>query len=61
MECFGEVEMVLTSARSVCMKTVGRLGNKNCVGLLTVMALVSALGVMFSAASCGQVLFGLGD
>jgi hypothetical protein len=33
------------------MKTVG---NKNCVGFLTVMARVSALGVMLSAAAFGQ-------
>lgn len=38
------------------METVGRQGNKNCVRLLTLMALVSALAVMFSAAACGQGL-----
>ncbi|MBO0862245.1 MAG: nuclear transport factor 2 family protein [Chloracidobacterium sp.] len=36
------------------MNTVGRPGNRNCAGLLTVMALVFALGVIFSAAAFGQ-------
>jgi hypothetical protein len=54
-ECPGRVEMVLTSARSVCMKTAGhRLGNKNCVGLLIVTALSSALCVVFLATACSQ-------
>ena len=46
--------MVGTSVKSVGIKTAGRMENKNRVALLSGMALVSALGVMFSVAACGQ-------
>src|SRR5215475_9097699 len=53
MQCLGGVAMILGLSRSVSMNAVGCPGNKNC-GLLTVLALVCVLGVMFSAAACGQ-------